>query len=380
MANTTYVLYGPGKDSSEVLGNFPTGLKKTADKANFPCPICIPVNSEYGALEDSHNKMEINPHEDDRILVCAIIPKDSVSDWTTYCHILADHLSKTNRRKADFKMCADDKNIYAFLYQDDLSNTYSKKLLDYIYEYYSHLRFYLENTQSSDNWKQESENNESICNLLKDYINHLYTYTLEKEGTDFRHKGVIWTILFPDKSVYNDEKFMSSINAFKTLNKYKYAQYSSPNTRLLGILNQCLPHDEISEENYLNIEMMISSNNQRINEWLPDNSDSWFIAPEAKHGYIWFCSQTENNPYGYTEEESKIMTKHFQNRWKKSMFPFVISTYMNTKIPGNPMFACACGVTITNIEGAFADDNNGDCCDGLPFELWKYINREDIDL
>lgn len=56
MANTTYVLYGPGKDSSEVLGQFPTGLMKTAYKANFLCPICVPVNSEYDDLADSHDK------------------------------------------------------------------------------------------------------------------------------------------------------------------------------------------------------------------------------------------------------------------------------------------------------------------------------------
>lgn len=378
MANTTYVLYGPGKDSSEVLGNFPTGLMKTAFKANFLCPICVPVNSEYGDLADSHSKLETNPRENDRILVCAVIPKNPVSDWITYCHILADHLSKTNRRKADFKMCADEENIYAFLYQDDFSNTRSKELLEYICEYYSHLRFYLENVQSSDDWKQKSENDESICDLLRDYINHLYSDTLEKEPTDFRHNGVIWTILVPDVMVYDDEKFMSGINAFKSLSKYKYSQYSSPHTRLLGIMTQCLPHDEISEENHYNIDIVISNNNRTINELLPDDSDALFIGPEAKHGYIWFCSSTENNPYGYTEEESKIMTKHFENHWKElSMFPFVMSTVRNKKIPGSPMLVCACGVTITNIEGAFADDNEGTCCAGLHKEIWKYINGED---
>lgn len=329
--NTIFKLYASGSNSIDVLNQFPNEILEEVKSSDFGLPIAIPVGKDYGELVDNSSQVSFNPSYDDRVFVGISIPKDETDMWTTYCHIVADNMLLT--RSAALKMICDEDNILIFIYQDDMQDEY-----------------FINNAMSLIESMHSEEYELGICELLHDYINQIYQSRLMDETTDFRHKCVKWTILIPDlEELENDNYLYAAINGYRTMNMYKFCQYSD--IRLSSFDIHELSHEDINENMKLEEDVMNT-------------------------GFIWFGTNTENNPFGYTDNENKMIIKCIDKSLKesKSVFPTVVSMIRNSKDkdPDESIKICTIGSTISCVDRSLAER-----IDPVVDEIYKYINKED---
>lgn len=212
--NAKYLLYAEGNDTVDALSQFPKDLlDHLMLTRDTPMIVPIPISPNYGEMEDNSNMVEYNPHPNDRLFVCAKIPKDDLSMWTTYCHIIAKHMTEVKYPNLQLK-CIED-SIYAFLYQDEKNELVLK---DVIEEFVT--------THDNENESRDM-NNLSVCELLRDYINHIYADYMAEEGSDFRHTYVHWAIILPIEYIDADENIENLLNMFVRMNMYTRTESSS---------------------------------------------------------------------------------------------------------------------------------------------------------
>jgi hypothetical protein len=352
--NAKYLLYANGNSTMDTLSQFPEDLLLHITLTrDTPMIVPIPISPDYGEMEDNSTKVEYNPQPDDRLFVCAKIPKDDLSMWTTYCHIIAKHMTEVKTPNLQLK-CVED-SIYAFLYQDEKNELVLKDVIE---------KF----VSTHDNENESLDmNNLSICELLQDYINHIYTDYMAEEVSDFRHTYVHWTVILPTDYVEN-ENIEILLNMFVRMNMYKYGQYSDPHCRLLGISRIIIPHgtiDTSTMEYYMScIDEEIKRNNLKM------------IHRLAGYGFIWFCGKNANS-IGYTDEESEVLIKDIKSIMKDmddNPFPIVESCIKQSpqKDPDMPIMIHTIGSSISKVDNSLADG-----MEEIVGALYEYINEEE---
>ena len=352
--NAKYLLYANGNSTMDVLSQFPEDLLLHITLTrNTPMIVPIPISPDYGEMEDNSNKVEYNPQPDDRLFVCAKIPKDDLSMWTTYCHIIAKHMTEVKTPNLQLK-CVED-SIYAFLYQDEKNDLVLKDVIE---------KF----VSTHDNENESLDmNNLSICELLQDYINHIYTDYMAEELSDFRHTYVHWTVILPTDYVEN-ENIEILLNMFVRMNMYKYGQYSDPHCRLLGISRIIIPHGTIDRNT---MEYYMSWNDEKIKR-----KNLKMIHRLAGYGFIWFCGKNTNS-IGYTDEESEVLIKDIKSIMKDmddNTFPIVESYIKQSpqKDPNTPIMVHTIGSSISRVDNSLAEG-----MEEIVGSLYEYINEEE---
>lgn len=352
--NAKYLLYANGSQTIDTLLQFPkdliNGIMSTVDT---PMIVPIPISPNYGEMEDKSNKIEYNPQPDNRLFVCAKIPKDDLSMWTTYCHIIAKHMTEVKTPNLQLK-CVED-SIYAFLYQDEKNDEILKNVIE-------------EFVTTHDNENESLDmNNISICELLQDYINHIYTDYMAEEASDFRHTYVHWTIILPTEYV-EDTNIGNLLTMFVRMNMYKYGQYSDPHCRLHGITQLIIPHGTIDRND---IEYYLCSIDEKIRR-----KNLKMIHPLAGCGFIWFCGKNTNS-IGYTDEESELLIETIKNIMKDmddNPFPTVESYIKQSpqKDPNTPIMVHTIGSSISRVDNSLADG-----MEEIVGALYDHINKEE---
>lgn len=352
--NAKYLLYAEGNSSMDTLSQFPEDLLLHITLTrDTPMIVPIPISPDYGEMEDNSNKLEYNPQPDDRLFVCAKIPKDDLSMWTTYCHIIAKHMSEVKTPNLQLK-CVED-SIYAFLYQDEKNELVLKDVIE---------KF----VATHDNENESLDmNNLSICELLQDYINHIYADYMAEEVSDFRHTYVHWTIILPTDYVEN-ENVEILLNMFVRMNMYKYGQHSDPHGRLHGISQIIIPHGTIDRNTMEYYMCCIDEETKRKNLKM--------VHRLAGCGFIWFCGKNTNS-IGYTDEESEVLIKTIKSIMKDmddNTFPIVESYIKQSpqKDPNTPIMVHAIGSSISKVDNSLAEG-----MEEIVGALYEYINEEE---
>lgn len=348
-----YLLYANGNDTMDTLRQFPkdliNGIMMTQDT---PMIVSVPISPDYGEIEDNSNKVEYNPQPDNRLFVCAKIPKDDLSMWTTYCHIIAKHMTEVKTPNLQLK-CIED-SIYAFLYQDEKNDIVLKNVIE-------------EFITTHDNENESVDMNDiSICELLQDYINHIYTDYMAEDGSDFRHTYVHWTIILPTEYI-EDENIEILLNMFTRMNIYKYGQYSDPHCRLHGISKIIIPHGTIDRNSMEYYMCCIDEEIRRKNLKM--------IHRSAGYGFIWFCNKNGKS-IGYTDEESDVLLKTIKSIMKDmddNIFPIVESCIKQSpqKDPDMPIMVHAIGSSVSRVNNSLAEG-----MEEIVGALYEYINEE----
>lgn len=352
--NAKYLLYANGNSTMDVLSQFPEDLLLHITLTrNTPMIVPIPISPDYGEMEDNSDKIEYNPQPDNRLFVCAKIPKDDLSMWTTYCHIIAKHMTEVKTPNLQLK-CVED-SIYAFLYQDEKNDLVLKHVIE-------------EFVTTYDNENESLDmNNISICELLQDYINHIYTDYMTEELSDFRHTYVHWTIILPTEHV-EDENIEILLNMFVRMNMYKYGQHSDPHCRLHGISQIIIPHETIDRNTMEYCMCCIDEEIRRRNLKM--------IHRLAGCGFIWFCGKNTNS-IGYTDEESDVLIKTIKNIMKDTddnPFPIVESCIKQSpqKDPDTPIMIRTIGSSISKVDNSLAEG-----MEELVGAIYECINKEE---
>ena len=91
-----------------------------------------------------------------------------------------------------------------------------------------------------------------------------------------------------------------------------------------------------------------------------------------QYGFIWFISESENNPYGFTVEESEHLKKVIKDNQPSTCVPIVECTVSDTK-RNNQKMIMTFGSSLSNIEGALAD-SSGEIITNLTRKIYYYIN------
>lgn len=353
--NAKYLLYANGSSTIDALSQFPADLLDhlmlTRDR---PMIVSIPISPYYGEMEDNSNKVEYNPHPDDRLFVCTKIPKDDLSMWATYCHIIAKHMTEVKYPNLQLK-CVED-SIYAFLYQDEKNDIVLKNAIE---EFVS--------THGNENESRDM-NNLSICELLQDYINHIYADYMTEEVSDFRHAYVHWAIILPIEYIDDDENIDILLNMFVRMNMYKYGQHSDPHCRLQGISKIIIPHGTIDRNA---MEYYICCIDEEMKQ-----KDLKMVHLSAGCGFIWFCGKNANS-IGYTDEESDVLSKTIKSIMKDmddNPFPIVESYIKQSpqKNPDTPIMVHTIGSTISKVENSLAEG-----MEEIVGALYEYINNKE---
>lgn len=357
IARSKFFIYGPGKSSVELMDELPTDFLGNAYKAGFMFPVIIPVTHEYGEMMDSQEQYETNPSPDDRLLVYAKMPINDKSIWITYCDIIAEHSSKLMIPQID--IYCDDEYVYFVIYKENpdefnmIRNTMKEGII-YFIEYLSGIK------------KATVEShNQDICEILEDYVRYIRGYYLDNEPSDFRHTFVGWHFIFPTKIYEEDTTFKDVLGIFSAMQKYKYGQYSSKDYRLAGIYNIQIPRENIDQTFEEYIDYMIGSIKAIRNGIIES-----FLA--RQYGFIWFISESENNPYGFTVEESAYLKKVIKDNQPSTCVPIVECTVSDTK-RNNQKMIMTIGSALSNIEGALADSSD-EIITNLTRKIYYYIN------
>lgn len=353
-AKNVYLLYANGSQTIDTLLQFPkdliNGIMMTQDT---PMIVPIPISPDYGEMEDKSNRIEYNPHPDNRLFVCAKIPKDDLNMWTTYCHIIAKHMTEVKTPNLQLK-CVED-SIYAFLYQDEKNDIVLKNVIE---------KF----VTTHDNENESLDmNNLSICELLQDYINHIYTDYMAEEVSDFRHACVHWTIILPTEDIL-DANIEILLDMFVRMNMYKYGQHSDPHCRLHGISQITIPHETIDRST---IEYYLSCIDEEIKR-----KNLKMIHRLAGCGFIWFCGKNTNS-IGYTDEESEALIKTIKSVMKDTddnPFPIVESYIKQSpqKDPNTPIMVHTIGSSISKVDNSLAEG-----MEEIVDALYDHINEEE---
>lgn len=362
--NTKYLLYAEGNDSIEVLNQFPNDFLMTAQRLLSEPLIPIPVSPNYGDLEHS-TSVEYGPQMDDCVFIGVAIPRKDKSMWTTFAHLVAEGMLCMG--KPNLKFHYDEDKFYIFMCQHEEATQIALEQL--ISEYFDeHPRF------DPISGKFSNIVDEDVINtweLLHDYINHIYSSKLSEEPSDFRHKYVRWTLLTPIETNQN-MPIDSLITIFAKMNGYKYGQYSDSHSRLYGIGELELPHDEIQNLDD-HLEKYIMSTMEQIEE---RGHINLFASKGSMMGFIWFCSKSENNPFGYTEEESEHMVNAIRNLAASLdfKFPTTVTTITKSpeKDPDRPKMVYACGTTISSVDRSLSDG-----MESLAERIYDHINEEE---
>ena len=357
IAKSKFYIYGPGKSSVELMDELPTDFLGNAYKAGFMFPVIIPVTHEYGEMMDSQEQYETNPSPDDRLLVYAKMPINDKSMWITYCHIVAEHSSKLMMPQTD--VYCDEEYVYFIIYKENpdefnMIRDTMKEGIIYFIEYLSGIKKATVETYNQD-----------ICEILEDYICHIRGHYLDNEPSDFRHTFVGWHFIFPTKIYEEDSIFKEFIDIFSVLQKYKYGQYSSKDNRLMNIWNIVIPRENIDQTFEAYIDYMIGAP-EAIRKGIIES----FLA--RQYGFIWFISESENNPYGFTVEESEHLKKVIKDNQPSTCVPIVECTVSDTK-RNNQKMIMTFGSSLSNIEGALAD-SSGEIITNLTRKIYYYIN------
>lgn len=363
--NTKYLLYAEGNDSIEVLNQFPNDFLMTIQRILAEPLIPIPVSPDYGELEDNSNKVEYGPHMDDCVFIAVAIPRKDKSMWTTFAHLVAEGM--LCMRKPNLSFYYDKDRFYIFMCQHE--ETIQLVLLQLISDHF-HLRPQFDPV-STKFVHIVDEDAINTWELLHDYINHIYSSKLSEEVSDFRHKYVRWTLLTPTETNQNTS-IDSLITIFAKMNGYKYGQYSDSHSRLYGIGELELPHEEIQNLND-HLENYVVSTMEQIEEREHINL---FAAKGSMMGFIWFCSKSENNPFGYTEEESEHIMDAIKNLIASSdfKFPTMMTTVSKSpeKDPDRPKMMYAYGTTVSSVDRSLADG-----MEVLVERIYDNINEEE---
>jgi hypothetical protein len=156
------------------------------------------------------------------------------------------------------------------------------------------------------------------------------------------------------------------------MNGYKYGQYSDSHLRLHGIGELELPHEEIQNLDD-HLENYVTSTMEQIED---QGNINLFTSKGSMMGFIWFCSKTENNPFGYTEEESEHIMDAIKNLIGSLdfKFPTVITTISKSpeKDPDRPKMVYAYGTTISSVNRSLADG-----IEVLVERIYNHINEEE---
>lgn len=363
--NTKYLLYAEGNDSIEVLNQFPNDFLMTVQRLLAEPLIPIPVSSQFCELEENSTNMEYGPQMDDRIFIAVAIPRNDKSVWTTFAHLIAEGM--LCMRKPTLSFYYDKDRFYIFMCQHEeamqvvleqlISEHFDKRpQFDPVSTKFVHIV----DEDAINTWE-----------LLHDYINHIYSCKLSEEVSDFRHKYVRWTLLTPTETNQNTS-IDSLITIFAKMNGYKYGQYSDSHSRLYGIGELELPHEEIQNLDD-HLEKYIMSTMEQIEEREHINL---FAAKGSMMGFIWFCSKSENNPFGYTEEESEHIMDAIKNLIASSdfKFPTMMTTVSKSpeKDPDRPKMMYAYGTTVSSVDRSLADG-----MEVLVERIYDNINEEE---
>lgn len=363
--NTKYLLYAEGNDSIEVLNQFPNDFLTMVQKILAEPLIPIPVSSNYGELEDNSTNVEYGPSVDDCVFIAVVIPRKDKSMWKTFAHLIAEGM--LCMKKPILKFHYDEEKFYVFMCQHE--EAMQVVLEQLISEYFEPRPQF--DPVSTEFIHIVDEDAINTWELLHDYINHIYSSKLSEEVSDFRHKYFHWVLLTPTET-NQDTSIDALITMFAKMNGYKYGQYSDSNSRLYGIGELELPHEEVQNldehlENYMTsaIEQIESRGHVDL-----------FASKGSVMGFIWFCSKSENNPFGYTEEESKHIMDSITNLIESSdsKFPTVMSAVSKSpeKDPDRPKMVYAYGTTISSVNKSLADG-----MEVLVERIYDHINEEE---
>ena len=363
--NTKYLLYAEGNDSIDVLNQFPNDFLMTVQRLLAEPLIPIPVSSQFCELEENSTNMEYGPQMDDRIFVAVAIPRKDKSVWTTFAHLIAEGM--LCMRKPTLKFHYDEEKFYVFMCQHEEATQIALEQL--ISKHFgTHPQFDPVSAEFSGIVDEDAVN---TWELLHDYINHIYSSKLSEEPSDFRHKYVRWTLLTPIETNQN-MPIDSLITIFAKMNGYKYGQYSDSHSRLYGIGELELPHDEIQNLDD-HLEKYIMSTMEQIEE---RGHINLFAFKGSMMGFIWFCSKSENNPFGYTEEESEHMVNAIRNLAASLdfKFPTTVTTITKSpeKDPDRPKMVYACGTTVSSVDRSLSDG-----MESLAERIYDHINEEE---
>ena len=346
--NTKYLLYAEGNDSIDVLNQFPNDFLMTVQRLLAEPLIPIPVSSQFCELEENSANVEYGPQMDDCIFIAVAIPRKDKSVWTTFAHLIAEGM--LCMRKPTLSFYYDKDRFYIFMCQHE--ETTQLVLLQLISDYFHpHPQFDPVSTTLAHIVDQDAI---MTWELLNDYISYIYSSKLSEEVSDFRHKYVRWTLLTPTET-NQDTSIEALITIFAKMNGYKYGQYGDPHSRLYSIGELAIPHEEIQNlddhlENYVTSTM---------DEMKDREHNNLFISEASIIGFIWFCSKSENNPFGYTEEESEHMMNAIKNLAESSDFKFPMTMCTITKSPekdpDRPKMMYAYGTTLSAVDRSLSD-------------------------
>lgn len=358
ITRSKFFIYGPGKSSVELMDELPTDFLGNAYKAAFMFPTIIPVTHEYGEMMDSHEQYETNPSPDDRLLVYVKMPMNDKSMWTTYCHIVAEHSAKLMMPQID--IYCDEEYVYFVIYKEnpdefDIIRDRMKDGIRYFSGYLSGIRKAI-----------VDKHNQDICEILKDYIYHIRGHYLDNEPSDFRHTFVGWNFIFPTKIYEEDSIFNGVLHIFSNMQKYKYGQFSSKDNRLGYIYTIHIPRENIDQTFEAYIDYM-----RGTHDAIRKDSIESFLA--RQYGFIWFISESENNPYGFTLEESSYLKKVINDNQPAACVPMVECSMKDVKSEDQPYMIMTIGSTLSNIEGALADSSD-EIITNLSRQIYYYIN------
>ena len=357
ISKSKFYIYGPGNSSVELMDELPTDFLGNAYKAGFMFPVIIPVTHGYGEMVDSQERYETNPSPDDRLLVYAKMPINDKSMWTTYCHIIAEHSSKLMIPQTD--VYCDEEYVYFVIYNETPDEF--EFMRDTMKESIKYFDGYLSGIQKAT----VESHNQDICEILKDYIRYIRGYYLDNEPSDFRHAFVGWHLIFPTKIYEEDPTFKEFLDIFSALQKYKYGQYSSKDYRLAGIYNIQIPRENIDQTFEEYIDYMRGTFKAIRKETIEG-----YLA--RGYGFIWFISESENNPYGFTAEESAHLKKLISDNQPSTCFPMLECTVSDTK-RNNQKMIMTIGSALSNVEGALADSSD-EIITNLTRRIYYYIN------
>lgn len=383
-----FYIYGHGNSSTDVLDKLPRDFLRNAYEAAFLFPTIIPVSSEYGDMMDSHDRYETSPHPNDRLFVYVKMPLNDKTMWTTYCHIIAEHSARLSMPMLD--IYCDDENVYFVIYQENFDPNTTEKVKKGIKYFGGYLAGIRKATVEM--------HNQDICEILKDYIYHIRGQYLDNEPSDFRHTFVDWHLICPTNIYEEDEMFKDIMNIFSAMEKYKYGQYSSKDSRLREIYHMCVPHENMEEtfNGYVDhIREVFSATQEEAtrkgvelanggldtHESIKDFMNKHSLEVNARleahlartYGFIWFISESENNPYGFTLEESAHLKKLIYDNQPSTCIPVVECTVKDVKRKDQPCMIMTIGSTLSNIEGALADSSD-EIITNLTRKIYNYIN------
>jgi hypothetical protein len=346
--NTKYVLYAEGNDSIDVLNQFPNDFLTKVQRILAEPLIPIPVSSQFCELEDNSTKIEYNPKIDDRVFIAVAIPRKDKSVWTTFAHLVAEGM--LCMRKPILKFHYDEERFYVFMCQhEEATQVVLEQLISEHFD--TRPQFDPVSTQLVHIVDEDAIN---TWELLSDYINHIYSCKLSEEVSDFRHRYVLWTLLTPTETNQNTS-IDSLITIFAKMNGYKYNQYSDNCSRLYSIGELELPHEEIQNLDD-HLENYVTSRMDKIEDREHNNL---FVSKGSIIGFIWFCSKSENNPFGYTEEESEYIMNTIKNLADSSdfKFPTTLTTITKSpeKDPDRPRMVYAYGTTVSAVDRSLSD-------------------------